>query len=71
MTLFRSEEHVQRWLNRTGNARGAVLPLEQVWRLAKAWYGDPRDRSWKQRTRDESQAVLTSVGLTSDFWRLG
>ena len=70
MTLFRSEEHVQRWLDRTGNSRGAIVPLEQVWRLAKAWYSDPRDPDWRPRTRDESQAVLASVGLTSDFWQL-
>ena len=70
MMLFRSEEHVSEWLKRTGNQRGAVLPLDQVWQLAKAWYADPRDRSWKPRTRDESQRVLTSVGLTDAFWEL-
>ncbi len=70
MTLFRSEEHVQRWLDRTRNTRGATIPLEQVWRLAKAWYTDPRDRNWRPRTRDESQAVLSSVGLTDSFWEL-
>lgn len=71
MTLFRYEEHVQRWLDRTGNSRGAIVPLERVWRLARAWYADPRDRSWRPRTRDESQAVLSSVGLTDSFWELG
>jgi hypothetical protein len=70
MTLFRSEEHVQRWLDRTRNTRGAVLTLEQTWRLARAWYADPRDRNWRPRTRDESQAVLSSVGLTESFWEL-
>ena len=70
MTLFRSEEHVQRWLGRTRNPRGTVLSLEQTWRLAKAWYPDPRDRNWRPRTLDESQAVLTSVGLTDAFWQL-
>ena len=70
MTLFRSEEHVQRWLDRTGNARGAVISLEQTWRLARTWYADPRDRNWRPRSRDESQAVLSSVGLTDSFWEL-
>ncbi len=70
MTLFRSEEHVQRWLRHTRNTQGAIVPLEQVWRLAKAWYPDPRDRNWRPRTREESQAVLASVGLVSDFWQL-
>ena len=70
MSLFRSEEHVDRWLAREKRSRGEVVPLEQVWHLAKAWYTDPRDPSWRPRTRDESQAVLSSVGLTSDFWQL-
>jgi len=70
MMLFRSEEHIDEWLRRTGNTRGAILSLTQTWKLAKAWYADPRDRDWKPRTRDESQAVLSSVGLTDAFWEL-
>ena len=70
MSLFRSEEHVDRWLQASGNQRGEVVPLRQVWELAKAWYADPRDPAWRPRTRDESQAVLRSVGLTEAFWEL-
>jgi hypothetical protein len=70
MSLFRSEEHVDRWLRDTRHAKGAVVPLAQVWELARAWYGDPRDPSWRPRTRDESQAVIASVGLTGEFWEL-
>jgi hypothetical protein len=70
MSLFRSEEHLNEWLEQTGNDFGAVISLEHTWRLAKAWYLDPRDPNWKPRSIAESQAVLASVGLTSDFWRL-
>ena len=70
MSLFRSEEHLIEWLQVTGNERGAVLSLSQTFSLAKVWYLDPRDPDWRPRTRDESQAVLASVGLTSDFWEL-
>jgi hypothetical protein len=70
MSLFRSEEHLDRWLRRTNNTRGAVLPLQRVWQLAHAWYSDPRDPSWSPRSIAESQAVLSSVGLTGDFWKL-
>jgi hypothetical protein len=70
MSLFRSEEHVNRWLASTKLAKGAVLPIRQVWDLARAWYADPRRPDWKPRTRDENQAVLSSVGLTGDFWQL-
>ena len=70
MSLFRSEEHLTRWLQRTGNTRGAALSLQRVWELAKAWYLDPRDPNWQPRSIEESQAVLSSVGLTGDFWKL-
>ena len=70
MSLFRSEEHLDRWLTKTGRTKGAVVPLEQVWRLARAWYSDPRGADWRPRTRDENQVVLASVGLTGQFWQL-
>lgn len=71
MSLFRSEEHLDHWLTARGVARGAVLDLAQAWRLARAWYADPRTPGWRMRTREESQAVLSSVGLTDSFWQLG
>ena len=70
MSLFRSEEHLDRWLTMHRAPRGVVLSLPEVWRLSRAWYADPRAAGWRPRTRDESQAVLASVGLTSDFWEL-
>jgi hypothetical protein len=62
MRLFRSEEEIR--------TPGAVVALEQLQRLAAAWYGDRLDPGWRPRTRKESQAVLDRVGLTGDFWRL-
>ena len=62
MRLFRSEEQLPE--------SGAAMPVEQLWRLARAWYGDRLASDWRPRTRDESQAVLESVGLTGDFWAL-
>lgn len=70
MSLFRSEEHLSRWLGRTGYSPGMCVPLDTVLRLARAWYADPRDPAWRPRTRDESQAVLASVGLAGEFWDL-
>lgn len=70
MSLFRSEEHLDRWLTRTGHAKGAMVKLPQVMRLARAWYADPRDPGWRPRTRDESQAVLAGAGLQGEFWEL-
>lgn len=70
MSLFRSEEHLARWLGEHQASRGAILSLGDAWRLSRGWYGDPRAPGWRPRTRDESQAVLASVGLTGAFWEL-
>jgi hypothetical protein len=70
MSLFRSEDHLQEWLEATSNERGAVLTLEETWQLARVWYLDPRDPSWRPRSPSESQAVLSSAGLTGAFWQL-
>ena len=70
MLFFRSEEHLDRWLDRRGDERGAVLSLMETWLLCKAWYPDRRLPEWVPRTSQQSQAVLRSVGLTSDFWTL-
>ena len=49
---------------------GELVDLPTLKRLARRWYGDRLDPGWRPRTRDESQAILDEVGLTSAFWRL-
>ena len=71
MLAFRSETHVDRWCEARGVARGAVFPLEQTWRLARAWYADRLSPEWRPRTPAEAEAVFASVGLTGDFWSFG
>ena len=68
MNLFRSEEHITRWL--AGRRPGATLPVATLSDLAHVWWGDRLDRDWRPHTRDHNQALLASVGLTDDFWRL-
>ena len=71
MLYFRSEEDIDNWCERWRLARGAVIPIEQGWRLAKAWYSeDRRQTSWRRRTASEAEAVFDSLGLKGDFWRL-
>ena len=69
MSLFRSEEHALKWIQVRHYERGEIISLAQVWKLAKAWFIDPRDPDWVPRSREATQAVLTSVGLTSEFWK--
>jgi hypothetical protein len=68
MNLFRSEEHVTRWL--AGRERGATIPVPKLSELAHAWWVDRLSPDWRPHTRDQNQAILDRLGLTGDFWRL-
>ena len=70
MLLFRSEEHVDRWCERTGLPRGDTFTLEQCWQLARAWYATRLAPDWRRPSADEAQALLTRLGLTGPFWQL-
>jgi hypothetical protein len=68
MNLFRSEEHVERWL--AGRAPGATLPVVKLAELAGAWWSDRLAPDWRPHTREHNQAILDGLGLTGAFWRL-
>lgn len=70
MLIFRSEEHIEKWCKAWRLPLGAVLSVEQTWRLADAWYGDRLSPDWRRRTVDEAHEVFRSLGLASEFWRL-
>ena len=70
MLLFRSEEHVDRWLDFRGMGRGGTMSPEQCWRLAVAWYGDKLSPEWRKKTLDEAEAALAGIGLGGPFWSL-
>ena len=69
MLAFRSEEHLERWLD-TGQPRGERMSIAQQWLLARTWFAG-RDRpEWTKRTAAEAEALFADAGLTRDFWRL-
>ena len=51
--------------------RGGLLTADQLWELARTWYGDRLDPSWRRRTAEEAQGVFEGIGLTGVFWDLG
>jgi hypothetical protein len=61
---------VDRWCAIRQIAKGAVVPLEQVWTLAGPWYGDRLDLGWTPRTAAAMQQLISAAGLTGDFWRV-
>jgi hypothetical protein len=68
MNLFRSEEHIERWLG--DRERGVTITVGKLSELAHAWWGDRLAPSWQPRKREENQAILDALGLTGPFWRL-
>ena len=68
MNLFRSEEHIERWL--AGRDPGATIPVAKLSQLAHAWWGDRLSPDWRPHTPDANRGILDGLGLTTDFWRL-
>jgi len=71
MAFLRSEEHLERWLDRNGWERGASMTAPTLNELARRWWWTRLEPDWRPRTPAESQAILDEVGLTGEFWRLG
>ena len=68
MNLFRSEEHIERWLGR--REPGATITVAKLSELAHAWWSDRLAPDWQPHDREQNQAILDELGLTGDFWRL-
>jgi hypothetical protein len=68
MNLFRSEEHIARWLG--GRGPGATISVTKLAGLAFAWWDDRLSSDWVPHTREQNIAILEELGLTDDFWAL-
>lgn len=68
MNLFRSEEHLDRWL--AGRPPGATTSVGTLCDLAHRWWSDRLDPDWHPHPRDENQAILDALGLVGEFWAL-
>lgn len=66
--LLRSEADGDASCQRENQPRGEVVPLETVWRLSQAWYGDRMDPAFRGRSAADAIAIFKRVGLTSPFW---
>jgi hypothetical protein len=70
MLAFRSEAHVRSWLEMRQLEQGALFSIEQLWRLADAWYANRLAPDWRRRSPEEAEALFAELGLDGDFWRL-
>ena len=71
MVFLRSEEHLERWLDRNGWESGASMGAARLHELARRWWWTRLEPDWRPRTAADSQAILDGLGLTGLFWRLG
>ena len=68
MNLFRSEEHIERWLG--ARRPGATITVAKLSELAHAWWGDRLAPDWQPHSREDNQLILDRLGLSGEFWRL-
>ena len=68
MNLFRSGEHLDRWLS--GRPPGATIPVSKLGELAYSWWGDRLSPTWRPHTLEQNQAILEGLNLTGEFWQL-
>jgi hypothetical protein len=68
MNLFRSEEHITRWLGE--REPGATIPVAKLSELAHAWWDDRLAPDWTPHAREQNAAILERLGLVDGFWRL-
>jgi hypothetical protein len=68
MNLFRSEEHIDRWLG--VRPPGATIGVAKLCELAHAWWADRLAPDWQPHTLQQNQAILEELQLRGDFWRL-
>jgi hypothetical protein len=61
---------VDRWCSERQIAKGAVVPLDRIWALARSWYADRLDYGWQPRTPEAMEQLFAKAGLTGDFWRV-
>ena len=68
MNLFRSEEHIARWLG--GRRPGETISAAKLAELAHAWWHDRLAPDWVPHPREQNTAILERLRLTGEFWRL-
>lgn len=66
--IYCSAGCVEDWVRATGSARGELLDLSTLWRLAAHWYDGRLDRGYRRREPGAAANYLASVGLTGAFW---
>ena len=68
MLFFRSEERVNDWCRDNGVSRRPILTLDQLWRLAVAWYSTRLTPDARRPQPEEMRRIFGAIGLEGPFW---
>lgn len=68
MLFFRSEELANEWCGTRGLERRPLISLEQLGRLAVAWFDNRLAPDMTRPRPDEVPAIFAKVGLEGPFW---
>ena len=68
MLFFRSEERVNEWCREQGVPKRPTLSLDQLWKLAVAWYESRLTPQARRPQPDEIRRIFAGIGLVGPFW---
>jgi hypothetical protein len=68
MLFFRSEERVGEWCAERGLPVRPIVSLEQLWKLAIAWYDTRLDPDSRRPQPEEIRRIFAGIGLRGPFW---
>jgi hypothetical protein len=68
MLFFRSEEFVKAWCLAHDISPRPIVTMDQLWRLAVAWYSTRLSAEWRRPTPDEIRQIFARIGLRDRFW---
>ena len=68
--VYEDERAVESWCNYHRIQKGKVVPIQQVWELAKVWYGYYLDPEWRPKSLKKAELIFEQVGFEGDFWKL-
>lgn len=66
--IFCEESCVDSWLASSGQAKGYVMDLPTLWKLASRWYEGRLDRGYRRREPAAAAGYFAETGLTGSFW---
>ena len=68
MLFFRSEEQVRLWCAERGDPIRPLVRIDQLWRLATAWYSTRLQESSRRPQPQEMRQIFAELRLEGDFW---